>query len=141
MFQIYTDGGCRHNPGLGAWSYVVVKDNKIIFQSNGSKASTTNNEMELTAILHAVRYAIIHHLFSITIFTDSQYSLNAITQWYPQWKANGTLAGKKNIDLIQKIINLATNRNITFQWVKAHANNPYNNLADHLVNQAMDALK
>lgn len=138
MITIYTDGGCRNNPGLGAWAYVVVQDNKPIHHDTCTKHPTTNNEMELTAILHAVRYATIHHMFDITIFTDSQYSLNAITLWYPQWLLHNATADKKNIDLIRQIHDILKSTNIQLKWVKGHASNPFNNLADQLVNQSMD---
>lgn len=146
MLTIYTDGGCRNNPGLGAWAIVIVKDDKVFHTTSDIKLYTTNNEMELTAILQALYYILTQPATvpassacgSITIHSDSQYAINAITKWYPQWLSNNTLAGKKNIALIQRIYELSKTTNITFQWVKGHSTNPYNNLADQLVNQAMD---
>lgn len=141
MIEIYTDGGCRHNPGPGAWAFIVVSDNEVIHQQSGTKPHTTNNEMELTAILESLKYLKylegLEGLEDTIIFSDSEYSVNAINIWYNKWLVMGLLSTKKNISLIKSIKELKGDTQIL--WTKAHSTNPFNNLADRLVNQAMDA--
>jgi len=145
MIEVYTDGGCRHNPGLGAWAFVVIEKGKIIYQKSGTKLYTTNNEMELTAIMEALEYiqpSITPSPFDEAIVcSDSQYAINVLREWYFKWESNGELQGKKNIPIIQRIIYLCTinHYSISFQWLRGHSTNPFNNLADRLVNEAMDS--
>jgi len=140
MISIHTDGGCRHNPGLGAWAFVVSDAYDIIETQSASKPHTTNNEMELTAILKALNVARSYCCL-VTIYSDSQYAIKTITEWAPKWKAANTLHSHKNSELIENILSLydKVRNRVDFEWVKAHSTNPYNNLADRLVNQSMDA--
>lgn len=138
MVEIYTDGGCRNNPGLGAWAFIVVENGKITHAPSCTNAHTTNNEMELTAICQAIYYAKMFGMIDTTIYTDSQYAVSAINIWYHQWSQQNNLAGKKNIPLIREILQNLNGTQIKIEWVKGHASNPFNTLADQLVNQAMD---
>jgi len=139
MIQIYTDGGCRNNPGIGAWAFVAVEDGIVTITPSMVAKYTTNNEMELSAILNALEYLQLCDVSEATIFSDSQYAVNTINIWYPQWLKQGSLKDKKNVDLLQRISSLKSPK-IGLQWVRGHADNKYNILADQLVNQAMDAL-
>jgi len=138
MLEIYTDGGCRNNPGIGAWAIVIIENGEIINTSSCHYKHTTNNEMELKAIYHALLFAKMFGESDVTICSDSQYSINAITQWFPKWLSSNTLEGKKNVELLRKIHTLML-PSIRFVWVKGHANNKYNIMADRLVNGAMNA--
>lgn len=138
MIEIYTDGGCRNNPGLGAWAFVVVENNQIVCSPSCAYKQTTNNEMELTAIHQALCYIRMFGITDVAIYSDSQYSINAITIWYPNWIKTNSLTGKKNLHLLSKIHDLML-PSIKLVWVKGHASNQYNNMADRLVNETMDS--
>lgn len=138
MIQIFTDGGCR-NLSIGAWSYIVVKDGVVLHTQTGASLQTTNNKMELTAIYQALCYIKMYDIKEAVIYSDSQYAVNAINVWYNNWLTANALDGKKNIELLAKIHELK-NPSIRFAWVKGHAKNKFNNLADQLVNEAMDAV-
>ena len=138
-YTIYTDGACSGNPGPGGWGAVIFdKDNK---QKNisGSEANTTNNRMELSAAIMALKE--VNTNSEITIYTDSNYVKNGITEWVLKWKENGWKNSNKepvkNKDLWEKLVNLCEQNTINWKWVKAHASNKYNNLADELATKAI----
>ena len=138
-YIIYTDGACSGNPGPGGWGAVIFdKDNK---QKNisGSEANTTNNRMELSAAIMALKE--VNTNSEITIYTDSNYVKNGITEWVLKWKENGWKNSNKepvkNKDLWEKLVNLCEQNTINWKWVKAHASNKYNNLADELATKAI----
>lgn len=147
VVEIYTDGGCRDNQNkdkskvIGAWAYILSCNGKTK-ELYGAQRNTTNNEMELTAILMALQ-AMKRKDVPIKIHPDSQYAINCLTTWLPNWKRNGwrsskgkTIANKK---LIQSISNLMdTFASIKFEWVKGHDADVMNNRVDALVNKAMD---
>ena len=131
--KIYTDGACSGNPGKGGWAAIILDDSN---QSNisGSENNTTNNRMELMAPIMALKK--IKKKSEITIFTDSTYVKNGITEWVVKWKKNGWKNSNKkpvkNKDLWIKLDNACLKHKVTWKWVKAHADNKYNNLADEL---------
>lgn len=138
MKQIYTDGSCLGNPGPGSWAAIVVEDDKIIevIQSEVVK-NTTNNRMEMSAILWAKECYGSAWINTPTIYTDSSYALNSFTTWIKSWKNNGWVrsngAPLENLDLIKmydKLESLGFQADI--QKVKGHANDKWNNLADKL---------
>ena len=138
-YTIYTDGACSGNPGPGGWGAVILdKDNK---QKNisGSEENTTNNRMELSAAIMALEEVNMNS--EITIYTDSTYVKNGITEWVLKWKENGWKNSNKepvkNKDLWEKLVNLCEQNTINWKWVKAHASNKYNNLADELATKAI----
>jgi len=139
MIEVYTDGGSRNNPGNGAWAYVVVEDDKVIFSKSYAFKKATNNMMELYAILEAAKYLELHRIDNAIIYSDSQYAVNVINTWYWNWVDTNKLKGKKNLNIIREIF-LFLKGNRELKWVKGHASNKYNNLADRLVNEAMDNL-
>ena len=132
-FKIYTDGACSGNPGKGGWAAIILDDSNQSSIS-GSESSTTNNRMELMAPIMALKK--IKKKSDITIFTDSKYVKDGITDWIKKWKQNNWKSSNrkpvKNKDLWIKLDNSCQKHKITWKWVKAHAGNKYNNLADEL---------
>ena len=132
-FKIYTDGACSGNPGKGVWAAVILE---VSNQSNlsGSENKTTNNRMELTAPIMALKK--IKKKSEIIIYTDSKYVKDGITDWIKKWKLNNWKnANKKpvkNKDLWIKLDNSCQKHKISWKWVKAHSDNRYNNLVDEL---------
>lgn len=139
-YKIYTDGSARGDKvSYGGWAAIIEKDDQIIDILKGNKHPSTNNEMELTAIKNAILYIekIQKSLFgdSFVIYTDSNYSLQSVTNWYKQWRVNGWKNSKKelvkNKELIQEIIDLLErNTYISIEKVKGHNGNIGNEMAD-----------
>ena len=138
MIYIYTDGACKGNPGPGGWG-ALLQYNQHKKEINGFSLETTNNIMELTAVIEAL--SIIKKTSDITIITDSNYVKDGITKWIDNWKKNGwKTANKKpvkNKELWEKLDSLRNNHNITWEWVRGHTGNPGNEKADELANQAI----
>ena len=132
-FKIYTDGACSGNPGKGGWAAIILDDSNQSSIS-GSESSTTNNRMELMAPIMALKK--IKKKSDITIFTDSKYVKDGITDWIKKWKQNNWKNSNKkpvkNKDLWIKLDNSCQKHKITWKWVKAHAGNKLNNLVDEL---------
>ena len=135
---IYTDGACKGNPGPGGWGALLVcgeKEREIF----GGEPSTTNNRMELTAVIEALM--AIRERAPITIYTDSQYVQKGITEWLAGWRARGwkTAAKKpvKNADLWQRLSELSEGFDIDWRWVRGHAGHPGNERADALANRGV----
>ncbi len=131
---IYTDGACSGNPGPGGWG-AILQYGKHKKELSGGEASTTNNRMELTGAITALE--ALNEPCSVQLYTDSQYIVNAINQgWAKKWQANGWMRNKKdpalNPDLWQKLLDLCQRHQVTFNWVKGHAENQYNNRCDQL---------
>ena len=130
---IYTDGACSGNPGPGGWGAVLMygKGKKEL---SGGEMSTTNNRMELTAVITALE--ALKEPCEVVLYTDSQYVANAINLgWLESWKSKGwkRKGGEvKNPDLWVRLVPLLEKNKVTFEWVKGHANNEYNNRCDEL---------
>ena len=139
--NIYTDGACRGNPGPGGWGAILIYEN-YTKEIKGGSLLTTNNIMELTAVIEAL--SILKFSFKIIITTDSHYVKNGITKWIHNWKAKGwkTASKKpvKNKDLWIKLDKLASNHTIDWKWVKGHSGHIENEKADLLANQGIDDL-
>lgn len=139
--EIYTDGACRGNPGPGGWAAFLSVDGREK-EIAGAEALTTNNRMELTAVIRALES--LRRPVSARVFTDSQYVRRGITEWVAAWKARGWRTADrkpvKNIDLWQRLEELAAGHEIDWRWVPAHAGVPGNERVDRLANQAIDAL-
>ncbi|NOX08153.1 MAG: ribonuclease HI [Gammaproteobacteria bacterium] len=142
VVEIYTDGGCRGNPGIGAWG-VLLRYNGTEKQFSGSVQETTNNRMELTAAIKGLES--LTRGCKVRLTTDSQYVQKGITEWIIGWKARGwkTAAKKpvKNVDLWQQLDKLAANHDVEWHWVRGHSGHAENELVDQLCNQAMDQLE
>lgn len=143
--DIYTDGGCSGNPGPGGWAYVVLSEGKMISYSSGGEAQTTNNRMELNAVIHAIEDVSLMGVDSMTISTDSQYVKNGITTWINAWKRNGWHTSSKdpvkNRELWEQLDKLNAAGNIRWNWVKGHAGIKYNEMCDTLVGKEMEKFK
>ena len=146
MIEIYTDGGCSGNPGPGGWAYVLINGDAEPLENWGAEKSTTNNRMELQAVIAALEMVpgTVLAPGTITIYTDSQYVQKGITEWIKEWKSKGwkTSAKKpvKNQDLWQRLDALSIGLPITWVWVKGHAGNKYNERCDLLAQKAIASL-
>ncbi|MDR2536113.1 MAG: ribonuclease HI [Treponema sp.] len=145
---IYTDGGCSGNPGPGAWAYVILeaKNTKIIAEKWGSHMSTTNNRMELSAAIAALEALtdLDASHGNVTVYTDSQYVQKGINIWIHTWKKNDWKTSDKkpvkNMDLWQRLDDLAGTFLLTWKWVKGHAGNEYNERCDRMTQEAIASL-
>nr|BAL52924.1 ribonuclease H [uncultured beta proteobacterium] len=139
---IYTDGACSGNPGPGGWG-AVLRWRGRERQLSGSEAHTTNNRMELQAVIAALE--ALKRPVPVTIYTDSQYVQKGVTEWLPRWKARQwrTASGHAvaNRDLWERLDDLATQLPITWCWVKGHDGVAGNELADRLARQAIEAMR
>ncbi len=140
MTIVYTDGACSGNPGPGGWGVLILGDGDPE-RLCGGEAETTNNRMELMAAIKALE--TFPEGAAITLYTDSQYVKNGVTDWITGWKRNGwkTAAKKpvKNKDLWEPLDALASARNVTWKWVKGHAGDEGNEEADRLAREGMAA--
>lgn len=129
--DIYTDGGCVPNPGAGGWGVAVYQDGEEVWSESGGEIETTNNRMELTAIIKALELA---HGRPCLIFTDSMLCVNTLSQWAKGWrKADGGQV--KNLDLVKRAYELFQNSKAKMVWVKGHAGNVGNERADKLASE------
>ena len=136
--ELFSDGACKGNPGLGGWG-VLINNSKKFIELKGTQQQTTNNRMELIAVIEGLKS--IKENAHIEITTDSMYVKNGINQWINTWKKNGwkTAAKKpvKNKDLWQELDELVQNYSIKWIWVKGHSGHPGNERADQLANEAI----
>lgn len=139
--EIYTDGACRGNPGPGGWAALLLFNGRER-EISGAEAHTTNNRMELTAVIRALE--ALKRPVQGCIYTDSQYVRQGILEWVPNWKSRGwKTADKKpvkNQDLWQALDALAGTHRLEWHWVKGHSGNAGNERVDALANRAIDAL-
>tara|TARA_B100001250_G_scaffold385893_1_gene381988 strand:- start:92 stop:529 length:438 start_codon:yes stop_codon:yes gene_type:complete len=137
--QIFTDGACKGNPGPGGWG-AILRFNENEKELNGYHAKTTNNIMELTAVIESLKF--INKPFYIEITTDSKYVKNGITTWIHNWKKNGwkTASKKpvKNKELWIELDSLIQEHHIDWKWVKGHSGHIENERADQLANEAIE---
>ncbi len=131
--ELYTDGACSGNPGPGGWGALLIwGDHRR--ELNGGESATTNNRMELRAVIEGVR--ALKRQVPVTIYTDSTYVMKGITEWIQGWKARGwkTAAKKpvKNDDLWRELDDVLRGHQVEWRWVKGHAGNPGNEAADAL---------
>jgi len=147
VVQIYTDGGCSGNPGPGAWAYVILAGTER-FEAASAVAATTNNRMELQAVISALQAVGRRQDWAsaaLEIYTDSSYVQKGITQWIRVWEANGwrtsTKQPVKNRELWQELRSLSARRRIAWRWLAGHAGHTHNEECDRLVRQAIAGLK
>ena len=140
MITVYTDGACSGNPGKGGWGVVILENNKDEIFLNGGDDNTTNNRMELTAAIEALKH--YQNRKDITLITDSKYVKDGIQSWIQNWKKNGwkTAAKKpvKNKELWVELDDLIAKHNINWEWIKGHAGNKYNEKADYLARRYIE---
>jgi ribonuclease HI len=140
VIEIYTDGACRGNPGPGGWA-VLLKQGEHEREISGAEALTTNNRMELTAVIRALE-ALKRPVRAI-LYTDSEYVRRGVREWLPQWKSRGwrTAARKpvRNKDLWERLDQLIAAHDIDWHWVPGHSGIVGNERVDRLANAAIDA--
>lgn len=138
MIKIYTDGACKGNPGVGGWGAIIMQDEKNI-ELFGGENETTNNRMELMAVIMALKEISTNH--ELTIYTDSTYVQKGISEWIKNWKVNNWRSSSKkpvkNKDLWIELDEAVDSRKINWEWVKGHAGNEGNEKADELANQGV----
>jgi ribonuclease HI len=139
--EIFTDGACRGNPGPGGWGAILRYAGKET-HINGAVKETTNNRMELQAVISA--FEKLTKSCAVHVTTDSRYVMDGIQQWLSNWKKNGwkTAAKKpvKNEDLWKQLDNLVEQHDVTWEWVKGHSGHVENERVDQLANEAIDNL-
>ncbi|MES9843681.1 MAG: ribonuclease HI [Candidatus Sedimenticola sp. PURPLELP] len=139
--EIYTDGACKGNPGPGGWGALLRYKGKEK-ELYGGEAETTNNRMELAAVINALK--ALTRPSQVLVTTDSQYVKNGISQWIHNWKKNGwkTAARKpvKNEDLWRELDQQVALHDVEWAWVKGHSGHPENELADALANRGIESL-
>ena len=137
--EIYTDGACRGNPGPGGWA-ALLRSGAHEREISGAEALTTNNRMELTAVLRALQ--ALKRPVQARLYTDSEYVRRGISEWLRGWKARGWRTADrkpvKNQDLWEQLDELAGKHRIEWLWVPAHAGVPDNERVDRLANEAID---
>lgn len=135
---IFTDGACKGNPGPGGWGVLLryQKNEKVLY---GAEALTTNNRMELTAAVHALKG--LKKPCNVDLYTDSEYLRKGMSQWLSDWKKRGWVNSRKkpikNLDLWKQLDELASIHKINWHWVKGHSGHPENDLVDELANKAI----
>jgi len=149
--KIYTDGGCSGNPGPGGWAYVMVQQTfqgfHIIAQNKGGEKDTTNNRMELRAVIEALR--ALKTMDGVTrnaaVHTDSQYVQKGITEWIHAWKRNSWRTSDKkpvkNKELWLELDSLSGEFSLKWEWIKGHAGNKYNELCDAMTQEAIEEIR
>jgi len=140
--EIYADGACRGNPGPGGWG-VLLRARRAEKELCGGEASTTNNRMELTAVIRGLE--ALKRRCAVRVFTDSQYVQKGISQWIHDWKRRDWRTAErkpvKNADLWQQLDALAQGHEIEWHWVKGHAGHDGNERADRLANRGIDEME
>ena len=135
---IYTDGACKGNPGPGGWG-AWLRSGEHEKEMWGGEAHTTNNRMELAAVIEAL--ASLNRRCSVALYIDSEYVRNGITTWIHGWKARGWLTSDrkpvKNDDLWRRLDGLRDQHDVKWHWVKGHAGDPGNERADQLANRGV----
>ena len=137
---IYTDGACKGNPGPGGWG-AWLKSGEHEKELWGGEKLTTNNRMELTAVIEAL--ASLKKRCTVALYTDSEYVRNGITTWNHGWKKRGWLTADKkpvkNVELWQRLETLTAGHDVKWHWVKGHSGDPGNERADRLANRGVES--
>ena len=139
--EMFTDGACRGNPGKGGWG-VLLRFGEAEKELYGGEVFTTNNQMELMAVIMGLE--ALKKPCRVVITTDSKYVLSGITEWMPNWKKRNRKTASKtpvlNAELWRRLDALASQYEVSWQWVKGHSGHPENEIADQLANRGIDEL-
>lgn len=139
---IYADGACSNNPGPGGWGTILIHGNKSK-KLSGYKELTTNNIMELTAVIEGMN--ALKEKCKIDVYTDSKYIVDSVTKWLPGWQKNGWKTSSKqqvkNIELWEKILEHINFHQVSWHWVKGHDGNIYNEECDKLAKEQIISKK
>lgn len=140
--EIWTDGACKGNPGVGGWG-ALLRYGRHEKPMCGGERETTNNRMEMMAVIRALQ--ALREPCQVTLHTDSQYVMKGITEWMPNWKRRDwRTADKKpvkNADLWQQLDTEVGRHEVSWRWVKGHAGDPGNERADELANQGVESVR
>jgi ribonuclease HI len=142
--ELYTDGACSGNPGPGGWAFILrhAASGKELEQSGG-EASTTNNRMELLAVINGLQE--LDKPCSVDLYSDSQYVINGLKEWMDGWKAKGWKRGRneqvKNVALWQILDDLRHRHRINYHWIRGHNEHPENERCDRLAVAAIERLR
>lgn len=146
--DLYTDGACSGNPGRGGWGFVIVEKDEAIYEKSGGETETTNNRMEMQAVIEALKEVHARGLLNLelTVYTDSSYVKNGITEWIKKWKKNGWKSSSnspvKNQDLWLLLDSLVSSCScLSWKWVKGHAGNKFNEVCDSLASNMAQSQK
>lgn len=135
IIEIYTDGACKGNPGRGGWG-AILKHKNNIKEIYGGERSTTNNQMELTAVIKGLE--ALKTECNVVVYSDSNYVVKGMNEWIHGWKKKNWISSQKtpvkNKELWQKLDELCSIHNVRFKWIKAHNGHPDNERADFLAN-------
>lgn len=136
---VFTDGSCEGNPGPGGWGFVWVEDDRIRAEDSGHDPATTNNRMELTALIHA--YRALPEDARVTIYSDSEICVKTVNEWAAGWERNGwkrKTGPIKNLELVQELYALARRHpHVALRWIRAHDGSRWNEYVDALANAFM----
>jgi ribonuclease HI len=136
---VFTDGSCEGNPGPGGWGYVWVKDDRVVAERWGFDPDTTNNRMELTALIEA--YKVLPADATLEVFSDSQLCVNTVNEWAAGWEARGwrRKGGPiKNLERVQELYALAGDHpGVSLRWIRAHDGSRWNEYVDALASTYM----
>lgn len=142
VVRMYTDGACKGNPGPGGWG-VLLRFGAIEKELYGGETPTTNNRMELSAVINGLR--ALNRSCEIEVYTDSNYVKDGIQEWLPNWKRRGWKTADrkpvKNADLWQTLDELVQAHRITWHWVRGHSGHPENERADALANRGVESVR
>lgn len=141
--EIFTDGACSGNPGIGGWA-ALLRYKDVEKELSGGETETTNNRMELTAVIEALK--ALKTVCNITLYTDSKYVMSGVTEWMSNWKRNNwKTANKKgdvkNVDLWMQLDELIRQHEIRWVWVKGHNGHPENERVDALARNEVQKIK
>ena len=136
---LYTDGACSKNPGPGGWGFVLIHEQRKR-KCSGFESDTTNNKMELTAVIKGLNY--LTKPSQVVVYTDSQYVMKGFTEnWIKKWKSNqwktSTRQDVKNKELWIELVEQVEKHDVTWQWVKGHSGNEYNEMCDEYARKAI----
>jgi len=142
VVRIYTDGACKGNPGPGGWG-ALLRSGAHERELFGGDPATTNNRMELTAVIRALE--ALERASKVELYTDSEYVMKGITEWLAAWKRRGWKTADrkpvKNADLWRELDELAGRHEVRWHWVRGHAGHPENERADELANRGVASLR
>jgi len=140
--RLYTDGSCHGNPGPGGWAAILEHDGKDR-ELSGAERATTNNQMELRAVIEGLR--ALREPCRVEVYSDSQYVVNGMKSWLASWKRRGWLTADrkpvKNVELWRELDRLAAQHQVSWHWVRGHADHPQNTRCDALANAAIATLE
>jgi len=131
---VFTDGSCEGNPGPGGWGFVWVEDDRVVAEKSGADPATTNNRMELTALIEA--YRALPEDAEVTVYSDSELCVKTVNEWAPNWERRGwkRKGGPiANLELVQTLYELAGDHpGVTLRWIRSHDGSRWNEYADAL---------